>query len=163
MSTGRMQLSTMLRNERGFSSPWKAPSWPCAKKAAQASLIRSETEVLLEGEESHQMPRHFTECSIGRQVSPMVIPETKAGFLLDVSRAHFSGQRQRPLDFVKESTMAACSVTSSKFVALVRMSSAWAKAPRKRPFTLRPKPLLFKVVSSGSITRLKRVGERTDP
>ena len=56
---------------------------------------------LLEGEESHQMPRHFTECSIGRQVSPMVIPEAEAGFLLDVSRAHFSGQRQTPLDFVR--------------------------------------------------------------
>ena len=66
----------------------------------------------------------------------MVIPEAEAGFLLDVSRAHFSGQRQRPLDFVKESTMAACSATSSKFVALVRMLSAWAKAPRKRPLRL---------------------------
>ena len=62
------------------------------------------------------MPRHFTKCSIGRQVSPMVIPEAEAGFLLDVSRAHFSGQRQRPLDFVKESTMALCSATSSKLL-----------------------------------------------
>ena len=36
----------MLRDERGFSRPWKAPSWPLEKKAARAFLIRSETETL---------------------------------------------------------------------------------------------------------------------
>ena len=35
------------------------------------------------------------------------------------------------------------------------MSSAWAKASRKRPFTLKPRPLCLKVDSKGSTTRLK--------
>ena len=36
MRTGRIQHSTKLRDERGLSKPWKAPSWPCEKKAARA-------------------------------------------------------------------------------------------------------------------------------
>ena len=76
---------------------------------------------------------------------------------------HFSGRRQRPLDLVKESVVVACSVVSIKLVALERMSSTWAKAPRKRPFTLRPRCLCLNLHSRGSITRLKRVSDRTDP
>ena len=79
----------------------------------------STTEFLLEG-------------ATGRQVSPTAMPDAM-DCLLDESKAHFSGQRQRPLDLVKESIVVTCSVLSIKLVE--GMSSAWTKAPRKRPFS----------------------------
>ena len=118
-------------------------------------------EFLLEGAKSHHTPKHFTDFSTGRQVSPAAMLDAM-GCLLDESKAHFSGQRQKPLDLVKESIVATCSVVSIKLVALERMSSAWAKAPRKRSFTLRARCLCLNLHSRGSITRLKRVGNRTD-
>ena len=69
---GIMQLSMMLRDDSGLSRPWKAPSWPLAKNAALAFCIRSFTHALLEVELSHITPRHFTDFSIGRDVSRLL-------------------------------------------------------------------------------------------
>ena len=51
-----------------------------------------------------------------------------------MSKARFAGQKQRPLDLVKEPTVRTCSVASSMLAALI--SSTWAKAPRKSSYTL---------------------------
>ena len=49
----------MLHDDRGFKSPWKAPSLPRAKKALLALLMLSVTEFLTERLEFHHTPRHF--------------------------------------------------------------------------------------------------------
>ena len=46
--------------------------------------------------------------------------------------------------------------------ARVLMSSACANAPRKRPLILRPRDFSLSRTNS-ELTRLKRVGERTEP
>ena len=49
------------------------------------------------------------------------------------------------------------------FVALVLMSSAWAKALRKSPLMLRSSRFCLRFENSGSSTKLKRVGDSTEP
>ena len=56
---GIIQVSKILHEDRGFRSPWKAPSLPRAKKAFLALLMLSETEVWADRFEFHHTPRHF--------------------------------------------------------------------------------------------------------
>ena len=70
-------------------------------------------------------------------------------------------EHKHRVDLVKESPVRTCSVASSILVALIPMSSAWAKATRKRPFMLKATCLCLKVETKGSITRLKIVGKST--
>ena len=49
----------MLHEDRGFKSPWKAPSLPIAKKALLALTRLSVTECLAERLEFHHTPSHF--------------------------------------------------------------------------------------------------------
>ena len=164
MRTGSTQHSTILRDERGLSKPWKASNWPCGKSADRALFILSRIDCLLVEEESHQIPRHFTDFSIGRHVSQYPILKFVEWMLLFVERrAHFSGANLRIFEDVRLSTMATCSAESSMLAALDLMSSAWANAPRKRLFTLKPRFLCFKVNNRGLMTRLNNKGERTEP
>ena len=45
---------------------------------------------------TYQTPRHFTDFSTGRHVSPIVILGGGACFLLDVITAHFPGRGKAP-------------------------------------------------------------------
>ena len=67
------------------------------------------------------------------------------------------------MDVVKEFTNNACLEVSSIFDAMVRRSSAWAKAPRERPLMLIPRDFDLISDSIGSMTRLNSVGERMEP
>ena len=112
---------------------------------------------------SHHTPRYFTDFSSGRDVTSSIFRLEVRGLLVGGRRVHFSRQRWRPLDLVKEFTNNACLEVSSIFDAMVQRSSAWAKAPKKRPLMLIPRDFDLISDSRGSMTRLNSVGERMDP
>ena len=133
MRTGSTQHSTLLRDERGLSKPWKAPNWTCEEKCRPSFIYSFMYRQLAGGE--RVPPRHLPDLCLGRHVSPILILRLVEGMLLL---------------FVAESS-------------LVLMSSAWANAPRNRPFTLKPRFLCFKLDNRRLMMRLNSKGERTEP
>ena len=135
MRTGMTQDSTRLQDESGFSKLWKAPRSPFAKKALHALQICSSTDFWLEESEHHQTPRHLTDSTTGT-------PATKGGgsipSLPALTIPHFSVLNFRPFLSAKEATVLTRSSVSSGLVAVARMSSECAKAPKKSPWILRP-------------------------
>jgi hypothetical protein len=70
-SIGIIQVSKILHEDRGFKSPWKAPSLPRAKKALLALLTLSETECWVDRFEFHHTPRHFEALEVAMLELPI--------------------------------------------------------------------------------------------
>ena len=153
-----IQLSTILHDDKGFRRPWNAPSWPFGKKAAWAFCFRSLMHAWLEGEVSHHTPRHFSDFK--RKIFRQTGSQKRFAWW---EEENLSRQRWSSLDLVKDLTKEAWSVASYMLDAIVWRSSAWAKAPRKIPLVLIPRDLDLNSESKGSMTRLKSIGESTDP
>lgn len=160
ISTGKTHVSTRLLDDRGLRSPWKAPSSPWAKNAPFALDILSSMDFRLEESAVHQIPRHLT------SFSTLNVRTWVLSILLwspEITIPHLSGQRERPLFSVYDCTRFNWDSVSVEFVDAVRMSSACANAPRYSPLIFNPISLAFRSCSKGSITRLNREGERTEP
>ena len=72
-NTGMIQVSKMLLEDRGFKSPWNAPSLPRAKKAFLALLTFSVMECWVDRFEFHYTPRHFEVLEVEIVESPIWI------------------------------------------------------------------------------------------
>ena len=95
--------------------------------------------------------------------SPASMCVMLAGVEGEITASHLSMFSVRPCDVANSLTILIWSWQSEMFVDRVRMSSAWAKAPRWRPQTVGPHDLFLSSWSSGSNTSRKRSGESTEP
>ena len=77
--------------------------------------------------------------------------------------SHFVGFRLSPLSTANLHTVLICSCKVARELLMVRISSAWMKAPAYVPPTDGPNPLLCRDFRRGSMISKKRAGERTEP
>ena len=133
------------------------------KKAPLAFLMLFSIHILLEREVDHQAPRHLADWDTGISMLLTTMVDKFLGFEGEITASHLSVLRIRLLAEAKESTAVICCLQSARLVERVRMSSAWDKAPRNRPFILRPHDFDCSSKRIESITRRKSTGDSTDP
>ena len=136
---------------------------PLAKKARLAFLMLSSIHLVQERLGDQSAPRHLAEVVRGNFRSPAWICMESAEREGEMVASHLSAFRARPWEEVYSLMKDICDLQSGMFVERVRMSSAWAKAPKLTPEMEGAQVLLFSSRRMGSMTSRKRVGERTDP
>ena len=153
MRTGMTQDSTVLLEESGLRSLWKAPISPWEKNPCRyAPQLTSGLWSL------------FPSIHQGISLSLWWAKRSKMHMVCVFHWwLHHTGQSLRPFVIAKLFTDWTCPPASETLVDEIRMSSACPKAPRKRPCMLRPRFLDLRFASNGSMTTFNRAGDSTDP
>ena len=86
-----------------------------------------------------------------------------SSFCVVTRSSHFSQFRVRPFSVVYSSTIFVVWQRSSIEFEIVQMSSAWAIVPSLSPAMLTPRLVVDIFSSRGSMTREKRMGDKTEP
>ena len=146
-----------------FRFPWYAPMQPITKKDFVALMMLSSTAFSACMLYYHQYPRHFAAGTVNKWCS--TISRQWAWGCKDAVKATISVLvvfNFRPLLEVELWRMEVISRTPSRVWVTALISSAWAAAPRYKPFKVIP--FLFwhrscRIISTTS----KKVGDKTEP